>query len=129
MNIIFGMISEVVLLVIIIILLVVLITIQILFSIYGSEIKNIFYRLRFTKKRQRDDIKFLLDFFNNLASTLVKLSADRTGALIVIENKDSLAPYINIGNKIDAAFLPEFITSIFYNHKSALHDGAMIIRN
>jgi DNA integrity scanning protein DisA with diadenylate cyclase activity len=103
--------------------------VQILTAVYGVEIKNFFYRLRFTKKRQRDDIRFLLDFFNNLASTLVKLSADRVGALIVIENKDSLTPYINIGNKIDAAFFPEFVTTVFYNHKSALHDGAIIIRN
>jgi diadenylate cyclase len=117
------------LLIIIVLLLIVLITVQILLAVYGNEIKGFFSRLRFTHKRQNDDIKFLLDFFNNLASTLVKLSSDRVGALIVIENNDSLAPYINIGNKVDANFFPEFVTSIFYNHKSALHDGALIIKN
>ncbi|MDR3257484.1 MAG: diadenylate cyclase [Mycoplasmataceae bacterium] len=115
--------------IIIILLLVALIIVQILFAIYGSEIKTFFSRLRFTKKSQNDDVKFLLNFFNNLSSTLVKLSVDKVGALIVVENKDSLTPYINIGNKVDSAFFPEFVTSIFYNHKSALHDGAMIIRN
>jgi diadenylate cyclase len=118
-----------VLLIITVLLLIGLIVVQILFAIYGNEIKSFFSRFRFTKKRQNSDIKFLLDFFNNLASTLVKLSSDRVGALIVIENNDSLTPYINIGNKVDANFFPEFVTSIFYNHKSALHDGAMIIRN
>jgi diadenylate cyclase len=112
-----------------VLLLISLIAIQILLAIYGVEIKNFFSRLRFTKKSQTNDIKFLLDFFNNLASTLVKLSTDKVGALIVIENKDTLSTYINIGNKIDANFFPEFVTNIFYNHKSALHDGAMIIRN
>jgi diadenylate cyclase len=118
-----------VLIIIILLLLLGLIFVQILLSIYGNEVKSFFSRLRFAKKRQNDDIKFLLDFFNNLASTLVKLSSDKVGALIVIENSDSLAAYINIGNKVDANFFPEFVTSIFYNHKSALHDGAMIIRN
>jgi diadenylate cyclase len=70
-----------------------------------------------------------MSFINNFASVLIKMSADKVGALIVIENKDSLLPYINIGNRVDAAFFPEFITSIFYNKKSALHDGAVIIRN
>jgi diadenylate cyclase len=118
-----------VLLILTVFLLIGLIIVQILLAIYGNEIKSFFSRFRFTKKSQTNDIKFLLDFFNNLASTLVKLSSDRVGALIVIENNDSLAPYINIGNKVDANFFPEFVTSIFYNHKSALHDGAMIIRN
>ncbi|MDR0675090.1 MAG: diadenylate cyclase [Mycoplasmataceae bacterium] len=118
-----------VLIIIILLLLIGMIVTQILLAIYGNEIKKFFSRFRLTKKRQNDDIKFLLDFFNNLASTLVKLSSDHVGALIVIENNDSLAPYINIGNKIDSIFFPEFVTSIFYNHKSALHDGAMIIRN
>jgi diadenylate cyclase len=121
--------SVITLSIIIILLLVALIIIQILFAIYGSEIKTFFSRLRFTKKSQNDDVKFLLNFFNNLSSTLIKLSVDKIGALIVIENKDSLTSYINIGNKVDSAFFPEFVTSIFYNHKSALHDGAMILRN
>jgi len=70
-----------------------------------------------------------MNFVNNLASVLAKMSADKIGALIVIENKDSLTPYINIGNKVDATFFPEFVTSIFYNKKSPLHDGAIIVRN
>jgi diadenylate cyclase len=57
------------------------------------------------------------------------MSAYKIGSLIVIENKDSLTPYINIGNKIDSPFFPEFITSIFYNKKSPLHDGAIIVRD
>jgi diadenylate cyclase len=118
-----------VLLIICVLLLGLLLAFQILFMIYGTEIKLLFAKLHFTKKRQKTEIKFLLDFFNNLASTLVKLANDKVGALIIIENNDSLAPYINIGNKIDTNFFPEFVTNIFYNHKSALHDGAMIIRN
>ena len=34
-----------------------------------------------------------------------------------------------MGKKVDVKFFPEFVTSVFYNHKSPLHDGAMIIRN
>ena len=30
---------------------------------------------------------------------------------------------------MDSPFFPEFVYSVFYNHESALHDGAMILRN
>lgn len=68
-------------------------------------------------------------FITNFATTLSKLSSDKVGALIVIENKNNLQKYVEIGNEVHSNFLPELVYSIFYNHKSALHDGAMIIRN
>jgi diadenylate cyclase len=115
--------------IIIIILLIVLIVSQVIISTYGTEIKNFISRIRFSKKNKNNNIQFLISFFNDLASVLIKMSNDKIGALIVVENKDSLTPYINIGSKVDVQFFPEFVTSVFYNHKSALHDGAMIIRN
>jgi DNA integrity scanning protein DisA with diadenylate cyclase activity len=105
------------------------IVLQICILLYGDNMKNLFNKIKFFKKRQKTDVMFLTSFFNDLASVLAKMSVDKIGALIVIENKDNLTSYINIGNKVDSAFFPEFVTSIFYNHKSALHDGAMIIRN
>jgi diadenylate cyclase len=121
--------SLVALLVIVIVLLTVLISLQILFAFYEQEVKNFLSRIRFGKKRRNNNVNDLIIFFNNMASSLAKMSLEKVGGLIVVENKDNLAPYINIGNKIDSAFFPEFVNNIFYNHKSALHDGAMIIRN
>ena len=34
-----------------------------------------------------------------------------------------------MGTKIDTNFSPEFVINVFYNHKSPLHDGAMIVHN
>ncbi|WP_027119848.1 diadenylate cyclase CdaM [[Mycoplasma] testudinis] len=69
------------------------------------------------------------DFYGNLSSSLLKLSADKIGAIIAIEREDSLETYINVGYKVKGDFSPEFIISVFYNKRSALHDGAVIVRN
>lgn len=119
----------VILLIILLLLVVLMIAMQVIFAVYGNEIKSFFSKLRFIRRNRNDDLAFIMTFINNLTSVLIKMSADKIGALIVIENKDNLAPYINIGNRIDSAFFPEFITSIFYNKRSPLHDGAVIIRN
>jgi diadenylate cyclase len=100
-----------------------------IFNFYSTEIKSFFSRIRPFRRKRDEDLKFIMNFINDLASVLIKMSADKIGSLIVIENKDSLTPYINIGNKIDSPFFPEFITSIFYNKKSPLHDGAIIVRD
>ena len=63
------------------------------------------------------------------ATALSRLSSNKVGALLVFENKDNLEKYVQLGNKVDSPFFAEFVYSIFYNHESALHDGAMILRN
>jgi diadenylate cyclase len=110
-------------------MLIVLLILQIIFMIYGNEVRNFFRKFSFFKIKKKQDTKILVEFINNLASVLSKMSKDKIGALIVIENKDNLAAYINIGNRIDSPFSPELVVSIFYNKLSALHDGAMIIRD
>lgn len=110
-------------------ILIVLLGLQIIFIIYGNEVRSFFKKFSFFKIKKKQDTRVLLEFINNLASVLSKMSKEKTGALIVIENKDNLAAYINIGNRIDSPFNPELVVSIFYNKLSALHDGAMIIRN
>lgn len=81
------------------------------------------------KKKRIINIDEISIFITNFATALSRLSNSKVGALIVIENKDNLEKYIQLGNKVDSPFFPEFVYSIFYNHESALHDGAMILRN
>lgn len=81
------------------------------------------------KKRKSFDIDIVKNFAINLTNALAKLAEDRVGGLIVIENKDNLEHYAGTGNRIDSPFYSEFIYSIFYNHSSALHDGAIIVKN
>lgn len=56
------------------------------------------------------------------------LSKERTGALIVFENKDDLIDYLKNGTKLDACVTSELLRNIFFT-KAALHDGAVIIKN
>ncbi len=56
------------------------------------------------------------------------MSKERTGALIVFENKDSLIDYTKNGTAIDARVSSELLRNIFFT-KAALHDGAVIVRN
>lgn len=85
------------------------------------SIKNLF-------KRQNNKID-QKEFFNNLSSSLLKLSSDKIGAIIAIEREESLSTYINVGYKVECDFSPEFIISVFYNKSSALHDGGVIVRD
>lgn len=54
------------------------------------------------------------------------MSKEKTGALIVFENKDSLIDHVKSGTKIDAQVTTELLRNIFFT-KAALHDGAVII--
>ncbi len=56
------------------------------------------------------------------------LSKERTGALIVFENKDSLIDYVKNGTTLDARVSSELLRNIFFT-KAALHDGAVVVRN
>jgi len=87
---------------------------------------RVLYKDSKNNKIRKDDV---VNFITAFATTLSKLSNDKVGAIIVLENVDNLEKYVQIGNKVDSPFLAEFVYSIFYNHSSALHDGAMIIRN
>ncbi len=55
-----------------------------------------------------------------------KMATARTGALIVIGQRNQLEEYIETGELIDARISQQLIENTFYNN-SPLHDGAVII--
>lgn len=55
------------------------------------------------------------------------MSKQKVGALIAIENKESLTPYTESGVKIDSKVTNELIQTIF-TPNSLLHDGGLIIQ-
>ena len=55
------------------------------------------------------------------------MSAERTGALIVIEQNENLREYERTGIEIDALVTSQLLINIF-EHNTPLHDGAVIIR-
>ncbi len=61
-----------------------------------------------------------------LGEAVRAMSAEKTGALIVLQHKSSLDEYMNTGDRFEADINRRLITNIFFKN-SPLHDGAMII--
>lgn len=79
----------------------------------------------FSAVLKEEEFEFVLKQIGKAAENLSK---DKTGALIAIENKDSLTAYSESGVTLDARVCSELIESIFARN-TMLHDGAMIIQH
>lgn len=64
---------------------------------------------------------------NEITKACVEMSKVKTGALIVIEKKESLKDYERTGIEVDAVVTSQLLINIF-EHNTPLHDGAVIIR-
>jgi diadenylate cyclase len=59
--------------------------------------------------------------------TVFKMAKNRTGALLVFQQRDRLAGHLSEGIPLEGKWSPEIVASIFAK-ESPLHDGAVIIR-
>lgn len=66
--------------------------------------------------------------FDSIVNAVMDMSAEKTGALIVIERDTKLGDHTKKGTRIDAEISRQLIENIFFKN-SPLHDGAVIIRN
>ena len=66
-------------------------------------------------------------FLDGLCNSVYRMSERRIGAIIVLENQDSLDEYAKKAVLLNAQFSSELIESIFMT-SSPLHDGAVIVR-
>ncbi|MDO4938381.1 MAG: diadenylate cyclase CdaA [Lachnospiraceae bacterium] len=64
---------------------------------------------------------------NEIVKAAFELGKTRTGALIVIGNKDSLEEIERTGIKIDGVVSSQLLINIF-EHNTPLHDGAVVVR-
>ena len=64
---------------------------------------------------------------NEITKACVEMGKVKTGALIVIENKESLADYERTGIDVDGIVTSQLLINIF-EHNTPLHDGAVIVR-
>jgi len=69
--------------------------------------------------------KFEVD---EIIKAVVRMSERKIGALIALERRNSLRPYIEVGTPLDAQISAETLRTIFALG-TPLHDGAVIIRN
>ena len=61
-----------------------------------------------------------------LGEAVRAMSAEKTGALIVLQHKSSLDEYMETGDRFEADINRRLIMNIFFKN-SPLHDGAMIV--
>ena len=61
-----------------------------------------------------------------LVEAVRAMSAEKTGALIVIQHKSSMDEFMDTGDRFDAEINRRLIMNIFFKN-SPLHDGAMMI--
>lgn len=64
---------------------------------------------------------------NELVGAVVELSASKTGALITLEQGQSLEDFVKTGTPLNSIVTKELLTSIFVT-STPLHDGAVILR-
>jgi len=95
--------------------------------IFQPEIRVALSKLSLKGKRYREITEFD-KFLDSMANSVYKLADKRIGALIVIENEDSLEEYAKKAVILEADFSSELLESIFAI-TTPLHDGAAIIRD
>ena len=70
----------------------------------------------------------LTEAIKEICDATLKMSEDKTGALVVIERSTKLGEHIKSGTVIDAELSDYAIRNIFFKG-APLHDGAVIIRD
>lgn len=75
----------------------------------------------------RDQGNFSEKTVNEITKACVEMGKVKTGALIVIEQKETLKDYERTGIEVDGLVTSQLLINIF-EHNTPLHDGAAIIR-
>lgn len=94
--------------------------------IFQPEVRLALSRLSLKGKKYREITAFD-KFLDSLAQSVYRLSEKRIGALVLLENQDSLEEYANKAVVLNAHFSPELLETIFSTN-TPLHDGAVIVR-
>lgn len=97
-----------------------------LIIIFQPELRLALSRLSVKGKKYREITEFD-KFLDSIAQSTYRMSERRIGALVLLENQDSLDEFANKAVILNANFSPELLESIFIT-TTPLHDGAVIIR-
>lgn len=84
--------------------------------------------LPFDSSKRKTEEGFGEKTMNEITRACLEMGKAHTGALIVIEDEDSLADYERTGIDVDAIVTSQLLINIF-EHNTPLHDGAVIVRN
>ena len=89
--------------------------------------KNFLDSLGFSDVSRREHEIFSEKTINEIVKACVEMGKVKTGALIVIEQKESLREYERTGIEVDGIVTSQLLINIF-EHNTPLHDGAVIVR-
>lgn len=81
----------------------------------------------FNALKASEEGRFSDKTINEIAKACVEMGKAKTGALIVVEQNQSLAEYERTGIDVDGIVTSQLIINIF-EHNTPLHDGAVIVR-
>jgi uncharacterized protein (TIGR00159 family) len=98
-----------------------------LLIIFQPELRVALSKLSLKSRRYREITEFD-KFLDQLANSVYRMSERRIGALISLENEDSLEEYAQKAVLLNAEFSPELLETIFAT-STPLHDGAVILRD
>lgn len=97
-----------------------------LLILFQPELRLALSKLSLKGKKYKEMTEFD-KFLESIAQSVYRMSEKRIGALILLENQDSLEEYANRAVLLNARFSPELLETIFMTN-TPLHDGAVIIR-
>jgi uncharacterized protein (TIGR00159 family) len=97
-----------------------------LLIIFQPELRLALSKLSVKGKKYREITEFD-KFLDSISQSIYRMSDKKVGALVVLENQDSLEEFANKAVILNAQFSPELMESIFVT-TTPLHDGAVIIR-
>lgn len=97
-----------------------------LLILFQPELRLALSKLSVKGKKYKEMSEFD-KFLESIAQSVYRMSEKRIGALILLENQDSLDEYANKAVLLNARFSPELLETIFIT-STPLHDGAVIIR-
>lgn len=97
-----------------------------LLIIFQPELRLALSRLSVKGKKYREMTEFDR-FLDSIAQSIYRMAEKHVGALVLLENQDSLDEFANKAVILNAQFTPELLESIFVT-TTPLHDGAVIIR-
>jgi uncharacterized protein (TIGR00159 family) len=97
-----------------------------LLIIFQPELRLALSRLTVKGRRYREVTEFDR-FLDAICQSVYRMAERRIGAIIVLENQDSLEEYVQKAVLVNAKFSSELLESMFMT-TTPLHDGAVIIR-
>lgn len=97
-----------------------------LMILFQPELRLALSKLSLKGKKYREITEFD-KFLESISQSVFRLAERRIGALIILENQDSLDEFANKAVVLNARFSSELLESIF-STTTPLHDGGVIIR-